>query len=90
MTLARILFAKRLQSLKWKDVLLVSSVHDSIVVDAPGYLLQEITNLFHQVFDDLQSNIKKVFGYDWEVPLACEVKHGPNMKDMKKLDRTDK
>lgn len=91
MTLARVLFKKRLEKLGLMHVVkLVSSVHDSIVVDAPVVYLQQIANLFHQVFDDLQSNIKKVFGYAWEVPLACEVKYGPNMKDMKKLDRTDK
>jgi hypothetical protein len=72
-----------------KLVLLVSSVHDSIVVDAPSYLLMTITNLFHQVFDDLQLNIRRAFGYDWKVPLACEVKYGQNMKDMKKVDRND-
>jgi hypothetical protein len=92
MMLARILFANRLKSRLhlYSTTKLVSSVHDSIVVDALAIHLEEITNLFHQVFDDLQSNIQKVFGYNWEVPLACEVKYGPNMKDMKKLDRTDK
>ena len=75
MMLARIVFYKRLQKKSYSSsVLLVSSVHDSIVVDVPAQYLQEITNLFHQVFDDLQINIKRAFGYDWKVPLACEVK----------------
>lgn len=90
MMLARISFYKRLkQSPMAKEVLLISSVHDSIVVDAPSYLLQDITNLFHQVFDDLQVNIRRAFKYDWQVPLACEVKAGNNMKDMKKVERND-
>lgn len=90
MMLARIVFVKRLHMKNWSDkCLVVSSVHDSIVVDAPSQYLQEITNLFHQVFDDLQINIKRAFGYDWKVPLACEVKAGNNMKDMKKVDRND-
>ncbi len=90
MTIARISFYRRLRSkTHLKNVLLVSSVHDSIVVDAPAQYLQEITNLFHQVFDNLQSNIKKIFGYNWEVPLACEVKYGNNMKQMNKIERTD-
>jgi len=90
MTIARVTFFKRLKQMNLdKLVLLVSSVHDSIVVDAPSYLLMTITNLFHQVFDDLQLNIKRAFGYDWKVPLACEVKYGQNMKDMKKVDRDD-
>ncbi len=90
MTLARVSFAKRIKKLPFgKDVKLVSSVHDSIVVDAHGAHLQNITNLFHQVFDDLQKNIKKLYGYEWRTPLACEVKYGPNMKEMTKCLRTD-
>ena len=90
MMIARISFAKRLEKLKLiNDVKLVSSVHDSIVVDAPAAYLEQVTNLFHQVFDDLQSNIKKIFGYNWEVPLACEVKYGNNMKQMTKIERSD-
>jgi hypothetical protein len=91
MTIARISFFNRMKKLGLfqKGVLLVSSVHDSIVVDAPEELIQDITNLFHQVFDALQMNIYKVFGYEWRVPLACEVKYGPNMKSMTKIERTD-
>lgn len=90
MAIARVSFMGRLAKKTWGNLcLLVSSVHDSIVVDAPSYLLQEITNLFHQVFDDLAKNVKKLFDYDWQVPLGCEVKYGINMKDMKKNNRTD-
>lgn len=64
----------------------MSSVHDSIVVDVESKYLQIVTNLFHQVFDDLPKNIYKVFGYEWRVPLACEVKYGMNMKEMEKID----
>lgn len=88
MTIARVVFAKRLAQKDWgSQVLIVSSVHDSIVVDAPAKLLNNIANLFHEVFDDLQKNIYKTFKYVWQVPLACEVKYGPNMKDMTKLPR---
>lgn len=91
MTIARISFWNRLKKKPWGEkVKLVATVHDSIVVDAPGELLQEIVNLFSQVFDDLQANIKKQFGYEWIVPLACECKYGPNMKNQTKIKRTDK
>lgn len=57
-------------------------MHDSIVVDSPAEHLQIVTQLFHDVFRDLQANIKKLFGYEWKVPLACEVKAGKDMKNM--------
>ncbi len=66
----------------------ISTVHDSIVVDVPTEYLQQVADIFYGVFDDLVKNIKKLFGYDWQTPLACECKFGPNMRDMKKILRS--
>jgi len=88
MTIARVSFMNRLKKLKLDSVKLVSSVHDSIVVDSPAEHLHLVAIMFHEVFRDLQANIKKLFGYEWKVPLACEVKYGPNMKDMEKYELT--
>lgn len=85
MALARVSFKNKLRKAGLSNVvLLVSSVHDSIVVDAPSQYLHDVAKLFFETFKDLQANIKKVFDYDWKVPLACEVKYGPNMKSMEK------
>lgn len=84
MMLARISFYNRLKKLGC-PVLLLQTVHDSIVVDCPNEYVQRVAQLFHEVFKDLQANIKKIFGYTWVVPLECEVKAGPNQKDMKEL-----
>lgn len=85
--LARISFARRLWERGW-PVIMISTVHDSIVVDAPPEWVQAVVDLFHQVFDDLIANIKRVWKYDWVVPLDCECKYGPNMKDMQKIARS--
>lgn len=85
MSIARISFRNRLMKAQLPDALLVSSVHDSIVVDAPSAHLQPVTELFHEVFRDIPANIKKLFGYDWKVPLACEIKAGMNLKDMEEI-----
>jgi DNA polymerase-1 len=66
----------------------ISTVHDSIVVDVPTEYLQQVADIFYDVFDDLQKNIWKLFKYNWQTPLACECKFGPNMRDMKKLPRS--
>jgi DNA polymerase I-like protein with 3'-5' exonuclease and polymerase domains len=90
MALARVSFARRLKATGW-PVLLVSTVHDSIVVDCPDpALIQPVVNLFHQVFDDIPANIERMFGVDWNVPMDCECKVGANMKDMHKVPRNDK
>lgn len=87
--LARVIFRKRLQRLNI-PVLLVSTVHDSIVCDSPPEYVQDVVNLFHQVFDDLIPNIRKLWGYDWVVPMSCEVNVGLNEKDMEEVLRSDK
>ncbi len=83
MMLARISFWNRLQKKPWgKYVKLISTVHDSIVADCPDELVQEVCNLFHEVFQSLPSNIRKMWQYNWETPLECEVVVGKNLKDM--------
>lgn len=89
MMLARVSFARRLKAAGW-PVLLVSTVHDSIVVDAPPEYLERVSNLMYQVFDDIPMNILRIFGYKWRVRMDCEVKYGPDMKNMTKFKRTDK
>ena len=66
----------------------ISTVHDSIVVDVPSEYLQQVANVFYEVFDDLIANIWKLFRYEWVTPLACECKFGPDMKNTTKILRT--
>ena len=83
MMVARISFARRLKA-SGLPALLVSTVHDSIVVDVESQYAHQVVLMMYEVFDDLVANIQKVFKYDWVVPLACEVKLGPNQKDQRK------
>lgn len=86
MMLARVSFWNRLKKKQYfREVKLVSTVHDSIVVDSPKEYTQDIANLFYEVFPDIPKNIKKIFAYDWIVPLDCEVKCGKNLKEMDKI-----
>lgn len=87
MMLARISFARRLSN-AGIPALLVSTVHDSIVVDVEKKYVTPIVNLFYEVFDDLIENIKRCFKYEWVCPLACEVKVGMDMLNMEKVDRS--
>lgn len=88
MALARVSFARRLKA-SGMPALLISTVHDSIVVDCEEQYVQAIVNLFHQVFDDLIPNIRRMFGVDWNVPMAAETKVGANEKDMHEVFRND-
>lgn len=83
MMLARLMSYKRIKKAKIKCKW-VSTVHDSIVLDAPESELEEIATIFHNVFADIPNTIYKNFGYVWNVPMTCECKWGMNMKDMEK------
>ena len=62
-----------------------STVHDSIVLDCHHTHLGDLRDIFDSVFADLPKTIKQLFGYNWEVPMTCESKYGPNMKEMQKF-----
>ena len=86
MTLARVVFRKRLKEKSWgHKILLITSVHDSIIVDCPKEYLTDVARLFYEVFASLQQNIKFIWGYNWIVPLECECKVGQTMRKMVKL-----
>ena len=83
MTIVRVSFYKKIKQ-KGIPCSFITTVHDSIVVDAESKYLDVIAETFYEAFAEAISNIKKLFGYTWRVPLECEVKYGPNMGEMKK------
>jgi DNA polymerase I-like protein with 3'-5' exonuclease and polymerase domains len=86
MMLARISFRNRMHMLpNAKYVKMISTVHDSIVLDGHEEHILPCAKLFNDVFADLPKNIEKIFGYKWSVPLACETKFGKDMKNMSKV-----
>lgn len=84
MMLARLSAHKRIRD-AGIDVRLISTVHDSIVWDTEEKHLQAIAAICDGVFKDLPKNIHRLFGYEWDTPMACESKYGPNMKEMSRL-----
>ena len=84
MMIARISLHRRMKAMKLRS-LLVSTVHDSIVVDCVPEEVDTLVALLYQVFDDLVANVKKLFGITLPIPFPCEVKVGPNLLNMKKV-----
>lgn len=81
MAVARIMLGGR-----WMDSglegKLISTVHDSLVLDVPEKNVLAATEMVHKVFTDLPKAISKAYGVEWNLPLLCEVGAGPNMKDL--------
>lgn len=61
---------------------LISTVHDSIVADVPDNEIQQVADIFNQVFLDLPQLITRAYGVEWNVPMLGEVSVGPNMKQL--------
>jgi len=88
MMIARLSLYRRVKQAFGNEVLFISTVHDDIKMDAPEKYVQDIANMCHQVFDDLIPNIRRCFGYDWVVPMACEVSAGKDMLNVEEISRT--
>lgn len=86
MMVARITLMRRLMnSTHLESVKLVSTVHDSIVLDAPTELVKEAADLAIASFDAIPANFKKLWNIDLPIPFPGEVKVGPNLKELSKI-----
>lgn len=83
MSVIRVSAATRLKRIE--DVLLVNTVHDSILVDTKKENKEIVCTTFHEVFKDFPRNFKRVFGSDFNLPLTCKIKSGSNWMEMKEL-----
>lgn len=84
MAVARVSFANRWMNGGFEGKL-ISTVHDSIVLDVPDREVQSAAEIMFDVFRDLPKNISRAFNVKWELPMLVEVGHGSNMKDLTEI-----
>lgn len=65
--------------------LLVGTIHDSIVVDCPDEMCYTVGRMLKQAVEEVPSYCKTIWGYDFSLPLTCEVSFGKNKTDMEVL-----
>lgn len=82
MTIARVSLFNRMKG-KYPNAKLVNTVHDSIIIDCEASLVDELSAMMLQVFEDVPMNFKKMFGVEFNLPMKAEVQFGLNWKDMK-------
>lgn len=87
---ADLVMLARLQAAKYiresaLEALLISTIHDSIVADCPEKNAEAVGRMLNQAVEDVPRLCKRVFGYDFSLPLLAEVQVGPNKKDMVEL-----
>jgi DNA polymerase I-like protein with 3'-5' exonuclease and polymerase domains len=62
---------------------MVATIHDNLIVDTPSKNVYTICRLLKQAVESAPNLCRKHFGYDFSLPLTCEVQIGPNKKDLK-------
>jgi DNA polymerase I-like protein with 3'-5' exonuclease and polymerase domains len=82
MAIVRVSLGKRLNAIGSK-ALLRSTVHDSVLIDAPKKEVDIIVPLIYNVFRDVPRNFEKLFSIPFDMELKCEVTKGPNLGEMK-------
>lgn len=89
MSLSRVSLYNRIKKHGDERILLVNSVHDSIVLDVPSDAVDWVCTCIASVFRDVPTNFKRLFGVDFNLPFRGEILVGPdwlNMEEVKGLD----
>lgn len=88
-SIARVSLRNRLKGMRLTEVLPVSTVHDSIVLDLPSRLVDTIGKLATEVFLDLNKNVERLFKVRFPIDFPGEVSYGPNLADLKTWEPND-
>lgn len=86
MAIARVSLRNRLKDNK--DVLMVNTVHDSIILDFDHNKQDptELVKLVDKCFNDVPANFQKLFGVEFNLPMRVECEVGHNWGDMEKIN----
>jgi DNA polymerase-1 len=87
-SLARVEFFKRFKGEKLNGYL-VSSVHDSLLVDVPGEVAGRTAELLFESVEAIPRLFEERFGVAFNLPVTAEVSRGPNHKDLKEVHRNN-
>jgi DNA polymerase I-like protein with 3'-5' exonuclease and polymerase domains len=82
--LARLEFNKLLRE-SGLEAVMISTIHDSIVVDTPSKNVYNIRDMLKTSIEAVPALCKRVWDYEFSLPLTCEIQAGPNKKDMKDI-----
>lgn len=85
MAIARVSLKNRIKDLE--DVLLVNTVHDSIIIDFNQHKhnTKELVALVDKCFNDVPLNFKKLFGVEFNLPMRVECEVGNDWGNMEKV-----
>jgi DNA polymerase I-like protein with 3'-5' exonuclease and polymerase domains len=84
--LGRIIFWNRLKKSGFSPALITTSVHDEISVDTTSELCYNVGSLLKESIEAIPSNFTRLFGTEFTLPLSAEIKAGPTLAHMEKIE----
>lgn len=82
--LARLQAARSFREARLRSIL-IGTIHDSIIADALGDEVDDVGRILGRSVEDIPRLCRKVFGYEFKLPLKAEIQIGMNKKEMKDL-----
>ncbi len=79
----RVMAKHKLDQAKLSNSKLISTVHDSIIVDSPEVDVEPVARLFSKIFRDVPKVLSQHFYVDWNIPIKEEIKVGHNLLELK-------
>ena len=61
---------------------MVGTIHDSIVCDVPSKNVKDVALILKNSVENVPNLSRTYFGYDFSLPLTCEIQVGKNKLDM--------
>lgn len=65
-----------------KDILLINTVHDSLLLDCPKSKADFVIETIRGVFKDVPANFRKLFGVEFNLPYRGEISIGDDWLNM--------
>lgn len=87
MTIARTLLGREWGWRGTNVPLLISTVHDSILIDTPSKYVDKVVEMLYNTWDRIPQEFEDQFGEEFNLPMRCEVSVGPTWGDMKEVKR---
>lgn len=84
MAIIRVLLFKMMNE-RNLEAKLVSTVHDSVLIDAPLDEVDEVVKMCFTAFEKFPQSWENLFGCKWNVPLKVEVQVGPTWGNMEEV-----
>jgi len=86
MALVRTILREKLMTYDPTTVLMINTVHDSIVLDTTSEMWYNISTVVKSSFDEVPARYEQLFGTKFPLPMRAEISYGMDWKNMEEIE----